>query len=67
MDFSAGYAKVFLMVYQGDIVAGSNGWMIIRIYSSAGREKRSFIFETSYISEKAFRIFYEFKTFREQL
>jgi hypothetical protein len=53
MEFPAGYTEAILMLYQGKTVAGSNGYMITRICSLAGREKPIVIFETNRRSEKA--------------
>jgi hypothetical protein len=41
------------MIYQGDMITGSNGCIISWIYSLAWPEKRRFIFEMSDKSEKA--------------
>jgi hypothetical protein len=51
------------MMYQGDMVVGSNGCKNTRIYALAGRENRIFLFETSDNSERALRTFYKFRAF----
>jgi hypothetical protein len=38
MEFPTGYTETVLMIDQGDMVAGSNVYMITRISSLAGRE-----------------------------
>jgi hypothetical protein len=65
MEFPVEYREAVLMIYQGDMVIGSNEWRMIWIYFLAGRENRIFIFVMSRSSEKVCRIFDELRTFCE--